>query len=114
MNRAKLIFIMLLLIGCRVTTAAATRCETLATESDNGIVGNPEIKSATSAIVSGPGEKIAYCRVSLVYGTNPNQNINIVVGLPLNAADGVRVVYKARGTVGQRGWATAPVPGIWT
>lgn len=88
MNRAKLIFIMLLLIGCRVTTAAATRCETLATESDNGIVGNPEIKSATSAIVSGPGEKIAYCRVSLVYGTNPNQNINIVVGLPLNAADG--------------------------
>jgi hypothetical protein len=31
---------------------------------------------------------VVYCKVSLLYGTTPNQNINIVIGLPLNVADG--------------------------
>ncbi len=88
MNRAKLILITLLLIGGRVTTAATTTCEMLATDPGNGIAGDPDIKSATSVIVPSAGDNVAYCRVSLLYGTNANQNINILIGLPLSAADG--------------------------
>jgi hypothetical protein len=39
-------------------------------------------------VVPATGLNVAYCKVSLLYGTNPNQNINIEVGLPLSAADG--------------------------
>ncbi|HEY6509511.1 MAG TPA: tannase/feruloyl esterase family alpha/beta hydrolase, partial [Vicinamibacterales bacterium] len=31
---------------------------------------------------------VSYCQVNLLYGTSPEQNINIRVGLPLNSADG--------------------------
>jgi hypothetical protein len=76
-------------IGLAPTAAsAAPSCATLATDPANGIAGNPAIKSATSAIVAAAGPNVSYCKVSLLYGTNPNQNINIVVGLPLSAADG--------------------------
>ena len=68
-------------------TALGT-CATLATDPANGLAGNAVIKSATSSIVPANGPNVAYCRVQFLYGTNPNQNINIVVGLPLSAADG--------------------------
>ncbi len=63
-------------------------CAALATDPANGIIGNSAIKSATSAIVPPSGPHLAYCKVNLLYGTNANQNINIVVGLPLSSVDG--------------------------
>ncbi len=68
--------------------ATAPRCAMLATDPANGIAGNPSIKSATSVVVPAAGHDSSYCKVSLVYGTSPGQNIRIVVGLPLNAGDG--------------------------
>src|SRR5262249_26046645 len=53
-----------------------------------GLTGQAGIKSATSAVVPAGQGNGAYCRVTVLYGTNPNQNINIAVGLPLSAADG--------------------------
>jgi Tannase and feruloyl esterase len=77
-------------MGVAVPASAATppTCAGLATNPVNGILGNPAIKSATSALVAASGSDVAYCKVNLIYGTNPNQNINIVVGLPLSFADG--------------------------
>src|SRR4030095_3270689 len=73
------------LIGLATTPAlAAPQCSTLA----NTLAGLPGIKSATSIIVPTSGPNVGYCRVDLLYGTNPDQNINIRVGLPLNNADG--------------------------
>lgn len=63
---------------------AAPNCAQLA----DSVAGNPAIKSATSAIVPASESNAAYCRVQLRYGTNPDQNINIVIALPLSAADG--------------------------
>jgi hypothetical protein len=60
----------------------------LATDSANGLAGNPNVKSATSAIVPASGTNASFCSVNLLYGTNPNQNINIFLALPLSAADG--------------------------
>ena len=54
-------------------------CAVLA--ADPAVAANPAIKSASSAIVAAAGKDVAYCKVHLLYGTNPNQNINIVVGL---------------------------------
>ncbi len=68
--------------------AAAPSCADLAADPANGIGSNPVIKSATSVVVPAAGPNAAYCQVSLLYGTNPNQNINIAIGLPLSAADG--------------------------
>jgi len=51
-------------------------------------IGGAGVKSAHSAIVPAFGSDIAYCRVDLLYGKNPQQNINIVVTLPLSATDG--------------------------
>jgi len=70
------------------SATALPTCAALATNSANGIIGNPTIKSATSVVVPAAAPDVAYCKVSLLYGTNPNQNINIVVGLPLSLADG--------------------------
>ncbi len=67
---------------------ALATCATLATDSANGLVGDAAIKHASSAIVPANGPNKAYCSVQLLYGTNPNQNINIVLALPLNAVDG--------------------------
>src|SRR5262245_51485993 len=68
--------------------SALGTCATLATDPANGLAGNAVIKSASSSIVPANGPNVAYCRVQFVYGTNPNQNITIAVGLPLSAADG--------------------------
>lgn len=43
---------------------------------------------ASSSIVPASGPNVSYCQVKLLYGTKPEQNINIVVGLPLSALDG--------------------------
>src|SRR5215469_9402835 len=68
---------------------AAPSCTSLATNPQYGLKGNPVIKSAASAIsTTAAPASVRYCRVTLVYGTNPNQNITIAVGLPLNLADG--------------------------
>jgi hypothetical protein len=74
-------------IGTRPALAALPTCATLATNPANGLAGAPGIKSASSSIVPANGNNAAYCLVRLLYGTNPNQNINILVALPLSAAD---------------------------
>ena len=63
-------------------------CVELATDPANGLAGNPVIKSVTSAVIAASGTNASYCQVNLLYGTNPDQNINIRVGLPLNSLDG--------------------------
>src|SRR5215831_17576761 len=63
-------------------------CAELATDPANDLAGNPSVKSATSQITPAAGANVAFCQVNILFGTNPNQNINIVVGLPLNARDG--------------------------
>jgi hypothetical protein len=72
----------------RSATAAPATCAALATDPANGLAGNSAIKSATSAIVPPSGPNAGYCQVKFLYGTNANQNINVIVGLPLSAADG--------------------------
>jgi hypothetical protein len=67
---------------------AEPTCFALAADPAFGIAGDPAIKSATSTLVPAAGPNVAYCQVNLLYGTNPQQNINIVVGLPLNSSDG--------------------------
>jgi hypothetical protein len=71
-------------IAPRPALAALPTCPTLA----SGLVGQPGIKSANSAVIPAGGSNAAYCLVRLLYGTNPNQNINILVALPLSVADG--------------------------
>ncbi|HEY1262516.1 MAG TPA: tannase/feruloyl esterase family alpha/beta hydrolase [Terriglobales bacterium] len=74
-----------IVIGLAATPAmAAPQCATLA----SSITGSPGIKSASSVLVPAAGANLAFCQVNLLFGTNPNQNINIVIGLPLNDADG--------------------------
>ena len=63
-------------------------CIELATDPANGLAGNPDVKSANSQIIPAAGANVAYCKVNILFGTNPNQNINIRIGLPLNARDG--------------------------
>ncbi len=81
--------IMLLLISSPIiakepVASGPVNCVDLA----NGLAGNPAVKSATSAIEPASGPNPAYCQVDILYGTNPDQNINIRVGLPLNSLDG--------------------------
>ena len=52
------------------------------------MASNPDVKSANSQIVAAQGANKSYCQVNILYGTNPDQNINIRVGLPLNLLDG--------------------------
>jgi hypothetical protein len=67
---------------------APVSCAELATDPDNGLAGNPVVKSASSQIIAASGPNKAYCQVNLLYGTKAEQNINIRVGLPLNSLDG--------------------------
>jgi hypothetical protein len=72
-----------------VAAAASPACTSLATNPLYELKNNPAIKSVTSTIkTTAAPASIPYCNVTLVYGTNPNQNITIAVGLPLNATDG--------------------------
>jgi hypothetical protein len=68
--------------------AAPPTCAVLASDPANGLAGGPGIKSASSAVMSANGGNAAYCLVQLLYGTNPNQNINVVLALPLSVSDG--------------------------
>lgn len=63
-------------------------CLELATDPANGLAGNPVVKSVNSAVIPAAGANVSYCQVNVLYGTSPEQNINIRVGLPLNALDG--------------------------
>ncbi|HEX9811746.1 MAG TPA: tannase/feruloyl esterase family alpha/beta hydrolase [Burkholderiales bacterium] len=63
-------------------------CTELATDPANGLAGNPSVKSATSQITPAAGNNVSFCQVDILFGTNPNQNINVRVGLPLNSLDG--------------------------
>jgi hypothetical protein len=63
-------------------------CAELAIDPAGGLAGNPAVKSATSQIIAASGANAAYCQVNILFGTNPGQNINIRVGLPLNSVDG--------------------------
>jgi Tannase and feruloyl esterase len=85
---ALLAFIALAASGTRPALAAVPGCATLASDPVNGISGAPGVKSASSAIVPANGTNAAYCLVKILYGANPNQNINILFALPLSAADG--------------------------
>jgi len=68
---------------------APPACTSLATDPQFELKNNPVIKSVTSAIkTTAAPANIQYCNVTLVYGTNPNQNITISLGLPLNSTDG--------------------------
>ncbi len=63
-------------------------CSQLATDPALGLAGNPAIKSVSAAIVPASGPNKPYCQVNVLYGTSPEQNINIRIGLPLNSVDG--------------------------
>jgi len=63
-------------------------CGELAGDPGHGPVGDPGVKSVTGQIVPASAANASYCQVDIVFGTRPEQNIAIRVGLPLNAADG--------------------------
>jgi hypothetical protein len=77
---------LLCLISSPTIARALPQCMDLATDPIYGLFGNPVVKSVTSAIVT--SGSLTYCQVDIRYGTNPDQNINIRVGLPLNSEDG--------------------------
>jgi hypothetical protein len=70
------------------SSATAVPCAALAADPAHGLAGNPVIKTARSTIVPATGPNLAHCQVNVLYGATPEQNINIRVGLPLNALDG--------------------------
>ena len=62
-------------------------CTSLAAPGSD-LLATPGVKSATSVITPAAGQNVAYCQVNILYGGNPDQNINVRVGLPLNSVDG--------------------------
>src|SRR5262245_11876964 len=71
----------------RTPPPAPVGCVELATDPANGLLENPVVKAVNSLVVPASGPNVAYCQVNVLYGTTPEQNINIRVGLPLNALD---------------------------
>ncbi|HEX9626659.1 MAG TPA: tannase/feruloyl esterase family alpha/beta hydrolase, partial [Acidiferrobacterales bacterium] len=63
---------------------ASVSCEALGP----GLLGGPNVKSATSQVIAASGPNASHCRVDILYGESDAQNINIRVGLPLNELDG--------------------------
>lgn len=63
---------------------ASVTCDGLAP----GLMGTPNVKSATSQVIAASGPNASHCRVDILYGESDAQNINIRVGLPLNDLDG--------------------------
>jgi hypothetical protein len=63
---------------------ASVGCEALGP----GLLGSPNVKSATSQVIAASGPNVSHCRVDILYGESDAQNINIRVGLPLNELDG--------------------------
>jgi hypothetical protein len=74
-------------VSSAVAAPRPVRCTDLAIDRD-GLLQNRAVKSVTSAIVPASGPNVAHCRVDLLFGESPQQNINIRVGLPLNSVDG--------------------------
>lgn len=73
------------------TTALAAgpiACSQLVNDPASGLAGNPLIKSAIGQIATTSPGSVSYCKVSILYGRTADENINIVVGLPLNSLDG--------------------------
>jgi hypothetical protein len=69
--------------------AAGPSCASLATDPQYELKGSPVIKSVTGVVATTAAPaSVKYCRINLVFGTNPNQNITIARGLPLSLADG--------------------------
>ena len=62
-------------------------CSQLAGDA-GGLVGTPGIKTVTAAVVPAAGSNVSFCQVDVLYGTSPEQNINVRVGLPLGPLDG--------------------------
>jgi hypothetical protein len=105
------------ILSPRPAVAALLPCASLATDPAGGLVGKPGIKSAKSSIVpaSTTPAHAAFCLVQILYGTNPNQNINVFVTLPLSAADhgtgGLQGAWNGRTqAVGGGGCAGANLP----
>jgi hypothetical protein len=100
------------------TATALPSCTALATDPANGLAGNPFVKSASSLIIPPAGANASYCQVNILYGENPDQNINIRVGLPLSSLDGgtggVQGAWNGRtqgvGGGGCSGTLTVPAP----
>src|SRR5205085_833888 len=67
--------------------AMPVSCTELAANPASGVVGAPGVKSVESHVQAASGPNVAYCQVNVLYGTNPDQNINIRIGLPLNSLD---------------------------
>jgi pimeloyl-ACP methyl ester carboxylesterase len=67
---------------------ASVGCAALAADPANGLAGHAGVKSVTSRILPAAGPNVAYCQVDILYGTTPDQHINIRIGLPLSSADG--------------------------
>jgi hypothetical protein len=68
--------------------AVPVSCAALAIDPANGLAGAPGVKTVNSQIIAASGPNAAHCQVNILYGENPDQNINIRVGLPLNSVDG--------------------------
>src|SRR5260221_2977604 len=85
------------------------------------VTGSPGAKSVTSAIQAASGSNKAYCQVSILYGNSAKENINIVVGLPLNSSDGgtggVQGAWNGRTQSVGGGWCSGnlnPLPSVNT
>ena len=73
---------------------AAPKC----TELQAQLLANSDITAATSVLTAAAGSNLAYCQVNITvsdlagpengYQAGQKQQINIRIGLPLNAADG--------------------------
>lgn len=71
-------------ISIAASSVSSTPCTGLAAS----LTHQPGIKSAASVIVPASDADPSYCKVDIRYGVNAAQNINIVIALPLSAADG--------------------------
>jgi len=71
----------------RPVLAPQLACAQMSTP-EGGLAGAPGIKNVTSTLVAAAGSNLAFCQVDVLYGTSPEQNINVRVGLPLNETDG--------------------------
>jgi hypothetical protein len=63
-------------------------CAEVATHPRNRLLQSPLVKSLSSQIVPASGPNVSHCQVDLLFGTGPEQNINIRIGLPLSSLDG--------------------------
>ncbi len=94
MTQKKLIcvvlFLFALIYGPTIAVAQPVTCAQLT--SLPPLAGNPDVKQlnqtpgTNSQIVT--SGSLTYCQVNILWGTTPDQNINIRVGLPLNSVDG--------------------------